>query len=111
MKTSDLIVIGLATAVLGFVVMKSPKTAGAAGAVGAPAGGGLTNGYGGFSSLVNGVPNNSAPLNSVTEISSPTGAAWSNGWRYFSDGTSIDPNGVYYNNSGNVVYNPAGMYQ
>ena len=30
------------------------------------------------------------------------------GWQYFTDGTVIDPKGVYYKN-GNEVYNPAGI--
>lgn len=115
MKNSDLIVIGLAAAVLGFVVLKNPRAAAGTGmaatrVAGTPAGGSLTTGYGGYSPLISGVPANSAPLNSVTEISQPDGAAWSNGWRYFSDGTSISPDGVYYQ-GGNQVFNPAGMYQ
>lgn len=32
-----------------------------------------------------------------------------NGWRYWTDGTAISPDGVYYLN-GSEVYNPAGMY-
>lgn len=38
----------------------------------------------------------------ATEIT-PDGAAF--GWRYFSDGTAIDPYGAYYKN-GQLVYNP-----
>lgn len=30
-------------------------------------------------------------------------SAWGNGWRYFSDGTAIDPQGNYYLN-GQLVY-------
>jgi hypothetical protein len=33
-----------------------------------------------------------------------------NGWRYFTDGTSIDPNGRYYKGS-ELMYDPLGMYQ
>lgn len=32
------------------------------------------------------------------EILSSTGSRFSNGWRYFDDGTSIDPFGNYYRN-------------
>lgn len=44
-----------------------------------------------------------APTGGATEIT-PDGAAF--GWRYFSDGTAIDPYGVYYKN-GQMVYNPS----
>lgn len=33
----------------------------------------------------------------------------SDGWTYYTDGTSIDPQGRYYY-QGQFVYNPAGMY-
>ncbi len=32
------------------------------------------------------------------------------GWQYFSDGTSIGPDGRYYKGS-DLIYDPAGMYQ
>jgi hypothetical protein len=32
------------------------------------------------------------------------------GWTYYTDGTSIDPNGRYYKGS-DLVYDPRGMYQ
>ncbi|MYM96238.1 hypothetical protein [Duganella vulcania] len=31
------------------------------------------------------------------------------GWTYYTDGTSIDPNGRYYSGT-NLVYDPKGMY-
>lgn len=34
----------------------------------------------------------------ATEILSSSGASFDNGWRYFSDGTAIDPSGSYYKN-------------
>lgn len=39
----------------------------------------------------------------VTEITNANGSSFSNGWRYFSDGTSIDPAGNYYL-QGQLVY-------
>ncbi|WP_317205568.1 hypothetical protein [Janthinobacterium sp.] len=48
-------------------------------------------------------PSTTAPTR-TTEII-PNGDA--NGWRYFSDGTAIGPDGVYYK-GGNVIYNPNG---
>lgn len=33
------------------------------------------------------------------------GKAWTNGWRYFDNGTSIDPQGNYYY-QGQLVYSP-----
>lgn len=114
MKNSDLMLIGLAAAVLGMVVWRTGSTSNPANVFKTtirPSGnGGITTGYGGYSPLISGVPANAAPLNAVTEIASPDGSTWDNGWRYFSDGTAISPDGVYYLNS-NQVYNPAGMYQ
>lgn len=34
----------------------------------------------------------------VSEIFNLGGGAFDNGWRYFTDGTAIDPQGNYYNN-------------
>lgn len=42
----------------------------------------------------------------VTEVLSPSGARFDNGWRYFDDGTSISPEGDYYT-GGNLVWSPA----
>ncbi|MFL6675885.1 MAG: hypothetical protein ACJ8LG_21660 [Massilia sp.] len=33
-----------------------------------------------------------------------------NGWVYYTDGTSIGPDGKYYK-SGDLIYDPKGMYQ
>lgn len=40
---------------------------------------------------------------SVDEILDSNGSGFSNGWRYFNDGTSISPGGQYYL-SGQYVY-------
>ena len=41
----------------------------------------------------------------VTEVLN-SGAPYSNGWRYFTDGTAIDPQGNYYSN-GALIWSPA----
>lgn len=54
----------------------------------------------------NTVNNTGQAVNGVSEIF--TGAvkgALGYGWRYFSDGTSIDPNGNYYQN-GQLIWSP-----
>lgn len=35
------------------------------------------------------------------------GKAWGNGWRYFSDGTAIDPQGNYYQGGQLIWSNPS----
>lgn len=54
----------------------------------------------------------SAPLRStadaVSEIFDSAGKAFSNGWRYFTDGTAIDPGGNYYSQGQLIWSNPAG---
>jgi len=55
------------------------------------------------------VPANTAP---VSEVMAPTGGDWTGpgqGWQYFTDGTAISPDGVYYY-QGREVYNPRGMF-
>jgi hypothetical protein len=39
----------------------------------------------------------------VSEIFDMAGKAFSNGWRYFDDGTAIDPSGNYYQ-GGQLIY-------
>lgn len=36
------------------------------------------------------------------------GSRFANGWRYFSDGTAIDPNGDYYQGGQLIWQNPTG---
>lgn len=52
-----------------------------------------------------------AAADRVSEIIGSTGKAFDNGWRYFSDGTAIDPAGNYYQ-GGNLIWNnpDAGRY-
>lgn len=38
----------------------------------------------------------------ITEVLDGSGGQFSNGWRYFTDGTSIDPQGNYYLNGQKV---------
>ncbi len=42
----------------------------------------------------------------VSEIFDASGGAFSNGWRYFSDGTAIDPSGNYFYGGQKVWDNP-----
>ena len=74
MKTSELIALGLAA----IAVYMITKKAGAGQA-------------------------NKPPADFVTEVFNTAGKAFENGWRYFSDGTSISPNGSYYS-GGQLVY-------
>jgi hypothetical protein len=41
----------------------------------------------------------------VSEVLDGSGGNFSNGWRYFSDGTAIDPSGAYYLN-GEKIWSP-----
>lgn len=43
----------------------------------------------------------------VNEIFNVGGQAFDNGWRYFSDGTAIDPKGNYYLNGQMVWQSPS----
>ena len=42
----------------------------------------------------------------TTEVLNGSGGQFGNGWRYFSDGTAIDPQGNYYQN-GALIWSPA----
>lgn len=47
----------------------------------------------------------------TSEIFASDGKTYDNGWRYFSDGTAIDPAGSYYQNGNLIWSNPeAGRY-
>lgn len=43
----------------------------------------------------------------VSEIFDPAGGQFGNGWRYFSDGTAIDPQGNYYQ-GGQLIWSAPG---
>ncbi len=45
------------------------------------------------------------PAGWVSEIFDGDGSSFSNGWRYFNDGTAIDPSGCYYS-GGALVWCP-----
>lgn len=84
MKQTDLIVLGLAGVAV-YMIAKSAK----------------------------GGPTATRPLGSaadaVKEVFDSAGRAFDNGWRYFTDGTSIDPSGNYYSGSQLIWRNPAVM--
>ena len=58
---------------------------------------------GSFKNLFNIAPDVSASMTGKEILDN--GKPWANGWRYFSDGTTISPDGVYYSN-GQQVYDP-----
>lgn len=70
MKQTEMIALGLAAVAVYLIVNTNKKTATS----------------GGVRSIAD----------TVSEIFSVTGKAFDNGWRYFSDGTAIDPQGNYY---------------
>lgn len=93
MKTTDLVVVGLAGVALYMIYASQSKTAqvirpttGAAAGVGTGSTG-LT----------------SSASSWVAEIFDSVGARFGNGWRYFENGVSIDPMGNYYKD-GQLVY-------
>ncbi len=45
-------------------------------------------------------------VNGATEVLNSLGQRFNNGWRYFSDGTAIDPFGSYYK-GGTKIWSPA----
>lgn len=85
MKQTELIALGLA-AVAVYLIAKSKGVQGVASAPRTTTG---------------------TTFDKVTEILDSAGKAFSNGWRYFSNGTSIDPKGNYYKGNQLVWQNPA----
>lgn len=85
MKQPELIALGLAGLAVYFIVN----------AKGGKSSGGLAN----------------ATAARTSEIFASNGQTFDNGWRYFSDGTAIDPAGNYYQN-GNPIWSntDAGRY-
>lgn len=83
MKQTDMIVLGLAGLAV-FMIVRSQK----GGATLAPGGGGAP------SNIVD---------NLVREIFNSSGTPFSNGWRYYDNGTAISPEGDYYF-QGQLVY-------
>lgn len=84
MKQDQMIALGLAAVAVYFITSKNK----------ANAGGTLKMGL-------------SAVAAKVSEIFDSSGQAYGNGWRYFSDGTSIDPSGNYYQGGGMIWANPS----
>lgn len=84
MKQTDLIVLGLAGVAV-YMIVKSQK------------GGSTSTAAAGAASPLQTVQD------AVQEIFDTAGKAFDNGWRYFSDGTTIDPSGNYYS-GGQLVW-------
>lgn len=89
MKQTDLIVLALAGVAV-YMIVRSQK-------------GGATPGT---QPLAGGAAVNWADA-LVNEIFSSSGTPFSNGWRYFDNGTAISPNGDYYF-QGQLVYRAGG---
>ena len=85
MKQTDLIVLGLAGVAV-YMIVKSQKT-GKVWSEEIPAG-------------------LRSAAQTVSEIMDMGGKAFSNGWRYFNDGTAIDPAGNYYQGGQLIWSNP-----
>jgi hypothetical protein len=51
-----------------------------------------------------------ATVSQVNPASYATLITESDGWKYYTDGTSIGPDGTYYK-GGDMVYDPQGMYR
>lgn len=84
-KQTDLIVLGLAGLAV-YMIMKGNKTTA------------RTNGGAG-----------QTLADMTKEIFDSAGQAFANGWRYFTDGTAIDPYGNYYK-AGQMIYTNPNMF-
>ena len=93
MKSTELIVLGLA----GLAVYLIAKGGKLGTATAAP----RTN---------SGTPGVRSVTDTVAEIFSSAGKTFDNGWRYFTDGTAIDPAGNYYFQGQKVWDNPQAQY-
>jgi hypothetical protein len=83
MKQTEMIALGLAAVAVYLIVNTDKKTTTATS-------GGTLRGVGA----------------AVSEIFDTAGKAFANGWRYFSDGTAIDPKGNYYQGGQLIWSNP-----
>lgn len=84
MKSTNLIVLGLAGLAVYMIVKKTP---------------------GGLKGMLPGTGNGQGATAPTTEVFNASGLPWDNGWRYYSDGTAIDPQGRYYKN-GSLIWSP-----
>jgi|DEB19_MinimDraft_2_1074335.scaffolds.fasta_scaffold17434_2 hypothetical protein len=84
MKQDQMIALGLAAVAVYFITSKNKANAGSTAKTGI-----------------------AAIAAKVSEIFDASGQAYGNGWRYFSDGTSIDPSGNYYQGGGMIWANPS----
>jgi hypothetical protein len=89
MKQNDLIVLGLAGVAV-YMIVKSQGGAKLLQGITGTASAGLRD-----------------ASKTVSEIMDNTGKAFANGWRYFNDGTAIDPAGNYYQGGQLIWSNPS----
>lgn len=97
MKSNDLIVLGLAGVAV-YLIAKGAKAPTGTGALTTRPATTVTNG--GVRSVTD----------TVSEIFSSAGKIFDNGWRYFTDGTAIDPLGNYYFQGQLIWTNPQAQY-
>lgn len=89
MKTQDLAILGLAGVAV-YMILKSQGVK-------------LTGLVGSLGTAGRTAAGTSAPDSFVDEIFNAGGLPYNNGWRYYENGTAIDPNGNYYY-QGKLVY-------
>lgn len=95
MKSTDLIVLGLAGVAV-YLIAKGGKLG--------------TTTTTTARRVTSGLPGLTNPLETVSEIFTTAGKTFDNGWRYFSDGTAIDPLGNYYFQGQKIWDNPQAQY-
>lgn len=99
MKTDNLIILGAAAVAL-FIISSTRKVSVPSGA---SSGRTIFNPFG--RTAVNLNQGGTVPVTEINNATVPGDNGY--GWRYFSDGTVIDPSGNYYVN-GAIVWSPAG---
>lgn len=96
MKTDSLIIIGAAAAAL-YIIASTRRT------VASNTGRSIFNPFGNTAANLN--QGGTVPVTEISNSAFPGSTGY--GWRYFSDGTVIDPGGTYYVN-GSPVWSPSG---
>ena len=86
MKQTEMIVLGLAGVAV-YLIWQSQKSKGTAQAT-----------------------TTTKPTDWVSEILGTDGKRYDNGWRYFSDGTAIDPSGNYYKDGAMIWQKPGATW-
>lgn len=98
MKSDNLIILGAAAAALYIIASTRRVTVSSGSSYRSP----TSNPFGNTASSLN--AGGTVPVTEINNTAMPGSTGY--GWRYFSDGTVIDPNGVYYVN-GSPVWSPS----